>query len=313
MSKYRMSGLFDFWKRKPEPQVPPIAVPVNVDLYAILGVPPSASADEIRQAYRELAKKFHPDRNPDDPVAAEKFVEISRATDFLTTPEIRAAYDEARGVGQRPKKEEPRRYPDIPRRMEVPEKPSGEKKFERPKAKAPEKGIWDIMFERPPEGEGYREGSIFEAFPPSQERPSSPEDWNWIFSFGKKIRMPSPEKLVESVKKLPLAEIWTFVRKNREAPEFEKSKSMVIGPIAGMGGEPVEHDVAVLAGIPFEDVADYVDLKGLERTWEEILGPLLDEVVFAIESMKPADIPGYFYFNWDPSGKMLELLYGEAR
>ncbi|MFN3197835.1 MAG: DnaJ C-terminal domain-containing protein [Bradymonadia bacterium] len=64
------------------------------DLYSILGVGRSASADEIKKAYRALAKQFHPDRNPDDPVAEERFKEISGAFAVLSDPQKRALYDE---------------------------------------------------------------------------------------------------------------------------------------------------------------------------------------------------------------------------
>lgn len=63
------------------------------DLYAILGVDRSASADEIKKAYRRLARENHPDRNPDDPKAEERFKEISQAYDVLSDAEKRKAYD----------------------------------------------------------------------------------------------------------------------------------------------------------------------------------------------------------------------------
>lgn len=63
------------------------------DYYEILGVGRQATADEIKKAYRKLALKYHPDRNPDDPSAAEKFKEASEAYEVLTDPEKRARYD----------------------------------------------------------------------------------------------------------------------------------------------------------------------------------------------------------------------------
>ncbi len=63
------------------------------DLYAILGVRRDASQDEIKKAYRALARQFHPDRNPDDPVSEERFREISEAYETLSETSLRQRYD----------------------------------------------------------------------------------------------------------------------------------------------------------------------------------------------------------------------------
>jgi DnaJ-class molecular chaperone len=63
------------------------------DPYATLGVSKEASQDDIGKAYRSLAKKFHPDLNPGNKSAEEKFKEISAAYDLLSDPEKRARYD----------------------------------------------------------------------------------------------------------------------------------------------------------------------------------------------------------------------------
>lgn len=63
------------------------------DYYKILGVQKSATADEIKKAYRKLAQQYHPDRNPNDKRAEEKFKEINEAYDVLGKPESRAKYD----------------------------------------------------------------------------------------------------------------------------------------------------------------------------------------------------------------------------
>lgn len=64
------------------------------DLYAVLGVKRDASAEEIKKAYRKLARRYHPDVNPGNKEAEERFKEISQANDVLSDPEKRKLYDE---------------------------------------------------------------------------------------------------------------------------------------------------------------------------------------------------------------------------
>jgi molecular chaperone DnaJ len=63
------------------------------DYYEVLGLAKNASEDEIKKAYRKLAMKYHPDRNPDSKESEEKFKEVKEAYEMLTNPEKREAYD----------------------------------------------------------------------------------------------------------------------------------------------------------------------------------------------------------------------------
>jgi len=65
----------------------------TTDLYKVLGVDRKASADEIKKAHRKLVRQYHPDRNPDDPKAEERFKEVQAAYDVLGDPDKRKEYD----------------------------------------------------------------------------------------------------------------------------------------------------------------------------------------------------------------------------
>ncbi len=69
------------------------------DFYQILGVSDSASQEAIKKAYRRLAKQYHPDANPNNPQAAERFKEISEAHSILADAEKRKQYDQMRKLG----------------------------------------------------------------------------------------------------------------------------------------------------------------------------------------------------------------------
>jgi len=85
-----------------------------LDYYQILGVPPKADAREIKKAYRLLALKWHPDKNPDDPWAAERFQRLGEAYRVLMDPVRRTAYDWLRSQQTPPREAriQARRRPD---------------------------------------------------------------------------------------------------------------------------------------------------------------------------------------------------------
>src|ERR687883_1335078 len=69
------------------------------DYYAVLGVSSSATQDEIKKQYRKLAARYHPDKNPNDPKAADRFKEISEAYQVIGDAEKRKQYDQMRQLG----------------------------------------------------------------------------------------------------------------------------------------------------------------------------------------------------------------------
>ncbi|NLX00785.1 MAG: J domain-containing protein, partial [Actinomycetales bacterium] len=70
------------------------------DFYAILGVSPDASDADIKKAYRKLARKYHPDKNPGDATAEQKFKDVGEAHSVLSNKEQRQEYDAIRQMAR---------------------------------------------------------------------------------------------------------------------------------------------------------------------------------------------------------------------
>ena len=70
------------------------------DFYAVLGISPDASADEVKKAYRKLARQHHPDANPGDAGAEARFKEVGEAYSVLSDPEQRQQYDAVRAMAR---------------------------------------------------------------------------------------------------------------------------------------------------------------------------------------------------------------------
>jgi len=69
------------------------------DFYQTLGVSKNATQDEVKKAFRDLARRYHPDKNPGDKAAEEKFKEVSQAYETLSDPGKRTQYDEMSRLG----------------------------------------------------------------------------------------------------------------------------------------------------------------------------------------------------------------------
>ena len=86
---------------------------VKKDYYEVLGVKKTASSEEIKKSYRKLAKELHPDKNPDNKVAEDRFKEVSDAYEHLSNPEKKAHYDQF-GHERQQQRQETRHYRHSP-------------------------------------------------------------------------------------------------------------------------------------------------------------------------------------------------------
>lgn len=320
-----MSGLFDFWKKKPQaaPSGPPPQV--NVDLYAILGVPSNASHDEIKQAFRELAMKFHPDRNPNDPVAEKKYTEISAAYAILGDEAQRATYDR-----MRPAPKETQR-PPVPGRM-IPRGPGPSKEAipsetEKPKgpvSKPIDKAIIEEMFGIPKKKKGEEKELSFEFMspgPPKQPPARIPEPTSAFASFDpatKRVPMmvaidvPDDNELRNIVAGWHLDEwAWDLARGARYTPEFQRVGAAALDALAGAWGNPAEVDLADRFHLSRYQVEQILKTNGRVAYYMNVIYPIFDRVIAILDQIKPPDLPGRFFLDWDPTGNLIEFFYAE--
>lgn len=94
------------------------------DYYQLLGVEPFAAVEEVRRAWRRLAKQLHPDRNPDDPLSEQRFKQVQTAYHTLSEPGLRARYDEL--YARRSRRARPEPAPARPPRPEPPRPQAGQ-------------------------------------------------------------------------------------------------------------------------------------------------------------------------------------------
>jgi DnaJ-class molecular chaperone len=102
-----------------------------LDYYDILGVPPKADAGEIKKAYRLLALRWHPDRNPGDPWATNRFLRLGEAYRVLIDPARRAAYDFLRSQDRHPGEGHPHAHRQHPKATDAVSQSSGSRRSSR--------------------------------------------------------------------------------------------------------------------------------------------------------------------------------------
>lgn len=302
--RVKMSGLFDWWKKKPG--VPREPVPVHVDLYGILGVNPRASDAEIKKAFRELSLKFHPDRNPDDPIAERKYTEITNAYAILSDVVKRSAYDQAVGTRLPPEK-----------RTLIPAEPMRPGELPPVKPKAKPRPFWEVIArgEKPKPKE-----EVFEVFSPTPRAPTIPsarDPHAWATERARRVPLtpgidtPTVEELYQVIQLWPLDAVWDLVRGERQKYAFQQARAMAVDVVAGAGETPPEWEIADMFDIPLRQAEEFIRHRGREAFYAEILYPLFDEITKLFRQIKPADIPGEFFLDWDPNGKRIELIYAE--
>lgn len=313
-SQDHLSGFFDWFKRKPA-----AAPRVQADLYDALRVSPDSSMDEIKAAFRDLALKFHPDRNPDDPTAERKYAEIASAYAVLSDEAQRAEYDLLIGH-EEPSPEGSSRRGLIPREggpQEVIEEPKLRKISKPLQPKAMFERMFGVAKEEAPKE------SMFKILAPS--KPQSPPAripvptsmFSSLNPYGNRVPMmpgidiPSEQELFQILQTWPLEQIWDIVRGHRLTPGFQKAGAAAIDALAGASGTAAEWEISEVLGIPVRQADEFVKLRGRQSFYADILYPVFDVVTQILDQLKPPDIPGRLFLDWDPTGRVIELIYAE--
>lgn len=332
-SRHRL-GVFEWFRKKKEGEPRRATLrpefDIRVNYYDVLRVPESSTPQELRRNFMDLAKLFHPDRNPGDARAKQKYIEISKAYDILSNPEKRLAYDRARAAaGRAPSGAPPVQggYPSVPppaeeaprseARPEAPsEVPSFVKTPGRRAAAPPSSGPlsqWEIMFGRQSERPEEQPGDIFAAFTPSAgSPPGSGAESLFIQKEEGAQEIPDVRELAYFIQNTwPIDMIWDFVRNERLTPTFMRDRAVFVDVVAGSGENPLGLELALALGVRPETAWAYI-ARGAERDlWDDILIPLVERVPQAFETIRPMDLEGRFFLAQDPSGKTVELAYSE--
>jgi len=278
-------------QRNPKAKVPPLDVPVNVDLYDVLEVPPNATDEEIRAQYRDVAKLLHPDRNPGNADAEKLFAEVTAAYNVLSDKDKRAAYDAARAaVTGKEKKTE-----------EKPKASSGE-----PVAKPRPKESWENILFPSKKGE---ERDIFEFIVPAW----SGRSWSGSYFEEGDPRRPNPNarKLAEWLRSTwDLDAIWDAAQKARTDRRFTQYGAVALTSISG--ADAPEYQLAEALGVPDDVLKQYEKRHQItEAFWNDYLFPLFEIFPEAMKSLQPREIPGFFYLQGTRGG--VDLYYMEQR
>lgn len=322
----QMSGIFDWiWgKEKPKAQPAGPPLPIHVDLYDILRVSPAASQDDIRQAFRDLATKFHPDRNPDDPLAEQRYTELTAAYAILSDEQQRKRYDQARfaqvEAPEEPKAPFPKPPPKgmipLPGRPEGPIPPTGPLAPSKPKT--PPANIWEQIIGKPEGKPGAQDIiDVFSGQPRPPRIPSAEDPHAWATARAQRVPLspgvdtPTPDELFQIISHWPLDGIWDVVRADRHTNSFRQAGAMAVDVVAGSETQPAEWELSEMFHIPLRETDEFVRTRGRVPFFQEILFPIFNNVTNILGQLKPVDIPGQFFLDWDPKGKQIELIYAE--